>query len=360
MNRELDWILSVKKSTSRFLENQIKDKYVSYSYSDKYSKKLYYHIGSYTFALKILYIIDNKNYKEKLINKLLEYKKPTGEIYSNYHFIKSFLRNFLISIKTRNFINLDNHQYKMAETRQSYSVLKMLHIYTLDPKFFYLKILNKNNFLSNKLLYLNWNKPWNSGSHFSHFCFFLKYSYDAGKINKNIYEENKLVLIRFINSINCSKTGTWYVGETTKREKINGAMKIITGLDHIQSLSIINSKKIIDFILSIKNDESACDNFNIIYVLQKSFKSLNYKYRKNEVIDFALDRLKIYKKYYFSKEGGFSFYIKRSNDWYYNLKISKSRNEPDIHGTVMFLWGLTLISKILDLNKIIQFKEFKT
>jgi hypothetical protein len=73
-------------------------------------------------------------------------------------------------------------------------------------------------------------------------------------------------------------------------------------------------------------------------------------YRVDDIKNFCLKRLSQYRRYYHENKGGFSFHKDRANDVYYGARITKGLNEPDIHGTVMFLWGITLISRILKLD----------
>lgn len=80
-------------------------------------------------------------------------------------------------------------------------------------------------------------------------------------------------------------------------------------------------------------------------------------YRIKEIKEFAFERLGIYKQYYYSKIGGFSFLPHKANVNYYGAKLTKELSEPDIHGTCMFLWGTSIISKILGIEKKLKFKE---
>ena len=80
-------------------------------------------------------------------------------------------------------------------------------------------------------------------------------------------------------------------------------------------------------------------------------------YRFTEIQNFAKNRLEIYRKYYFPEIGGFSFLPQKANVHYYEAKLTKGKNEPDIHGTVMFLWGISIISQILGIDKELGFKE---
>ena len=50
----------------------------------------------------------------------------------------------------------------------------------------------------------------------------------------------------------------------------------------------------------------------------------------------------------------------KSSENYYGARVSKGLNEPDIHGTVMFIWGLSLISRLLDINDKTGLRPFST
>ncbi|GAG60126.1 unnamed protein product, partial [marine sediment metagenome] len=244
-----------------------------------------------------------------------------------------------------------NQDVKLAETRQSISALSL---FGYKPDYIYQKIPYNENRINKYLNQLNWKYPWGAGSHFSHLLYFLYYY--------NFKKKDELIqyAIDWINKIQKSTDGFWYKGNTSTQQKINGAMKIITGLKVVDKVNFNYAEKIIDNVLAAKNDEQACDNFNIVYVLKYCNEITKRKHRFSEIADFMYDRLDIYKEYYFSDIGGFSFMKNKANGTYYGALITKGKNEPDIHGTVMFIWGISIIAQILDLNNKLQFNEFIT
>ena len=125
-------------------------------------------------------------------------------------------------------------------------------------------------------------------------------------------------------------------------------------------MSFKYAQKIVDTLLLAKNDIQACDNFNIVYVLKYCNEILNGAYRFDEIEEFFYQRLSVYKDYYFPRIGGFSFYKNKSNMAYYGAYLSSGKREPDIHGTVLFLWGISLIAQVLKINDKLNFKEFIT
>ncbi|MFW9996545.1 MAG: hypothetical protein ACFFD4_31160, partial [Candidatus Odinarchaeota archaeon] len=175
---------------------------------------------------------------------------------------------------------------------------------------------------------------------------------NSRKYYPNYFDHNDQlvdVTIDWLNRIQ-RVDGSWYTGNISLAHKINGAMKILTGLKIVDE-PIPNPEKLTDLCLGTINDEQACDNFNVVYVLYNCAKQLEFSYRKKEIEEFCIDRLKKYTKYYHPDIGGFSFYPNKSNIYYYGARITKGLNEPDIHGTLMFVWGISLISRILDIEK---------
>ena len=181
--------------------------------------------------------------------------------------------------------------------------------------------------------------------------FFLKKSHSENKETLTIFA------IKWLNKLQNPEDGSWYFRKPSLQQKINGAMKIITALKVAEEMNFQYPEKLIDLCLSAQNDNHACDNFNIIYVLHYANKMIDNNYRSAEIRKFALDRLAEYRNYYYPEIGGFSFLSHKSNVYYYGSKITKGLNEPDIHGTIMFLWGITIIAQILGIDKKLGFNE---
>ena len=334
--------------------------YYKYSYSgDLYNESSHWNVGSSVYALKIYYtlgleknqdIIDTANYVKSFLHK-------DGQIYDDLVFKKGLFRNFISSIKGQNWANLFNAQYKRAETRQSYSSLML---YNELPKNVLLDIPMNTDEINSYLSVLNWNEPWGAGSHFSHLMFFYRLGLEAGRLDRRQFDELVNFSLDWINKLQNPKDGGWYKGKQSDRMIVNGAMKIITGLIAVQKTDFQFAKELVDTCLRSTNDEHACDNFNIILVLNYASKLLDRNYRQKEIETFAIDRLAKYKAHYKKEQGGFSFFPYHANDRYYAIKISQGLNEADIHGTVLFLWGIAIIAQILGIEKDLGFREFMT
>ena len=175
--------------------------------------------------------------------------------------------------------------------------------------------------------------------------FFLYYNKTLFGLHEDDADELIDYAIDWLNKLQSSSDGCWYMGKTPDSQKVNGAMKILTGLSASGRLSVSRPERIIDNALKIAEGSDACNDFNVVYVLYHCSEIVDH--RAGEIRDFCLRRLNQYRRYYHEAKGGFSFHLDRANDLYYGARITKGLNEPDIHGTVMFLWGITLISKIL-------------
>jgi len=353
----ISWLFELKEKVPQFLESlkgKRKPGFFHYSLSgDLYNENVKWGLGNTVFAVKIYYtlnLLDQLPFEERkaMADFIKNFQKKDGTIYDPLVKRKAALRNLLSSLKNFDFNNILGQQTIIAETRQAISALKLLGE---KPNIFYQKFPKTEKEIKKYLSKLNWEKPWGAGAHFSCLIFFLK--------NSDL--RNKEALINFaidwVNKFQNSKDGSWYKGNPSLQQKINGAMKVITALKVANRINFQYPEKLIDLCLSAKNDEHACDNFNIIYVLHYASKIVGNNYKFGEIKQFVRERLEIYRNHYFPEIGGFSFLPKKANQIYYGAKITKGLNEPDIHGTCMFLWGISIIAQILGIDKELKFNE---
>lgn len=357
---EIKWIFALKERVPQFLK-KLKGKKIPgfFHYSlagDLCNEDTKWGLGNTVFAVKIYYTLNLLNKlpekdKKEMANFIKSFQEKNGEFHDPLVKKRAFLREKLSSIKNWNFNNFFHQQTIIAETRQVISALKLLGG---KPDVPYKKFLKTRKEIGKYLEKLDWQKPWSAGSHFSHLVFFLK--------NSDL--ENKEDLINFaiewVGKLQNSGDGSWYQGNPSLQQKINGAMKIITGLKVAGKINFKYPEELIDLCLSVRdNRPHACNNFDIIYTLYYSSKVENNEYRLNKIKDFTLEHLrKIYKEYYFPEIGGFSFFMGKANTDYYGAKITEGLDEPDIHGTVMFLWGISIAAQISGINDDLGFKEF--
>ena len=63
-----------------------------------------------------------------------------------------------------------------------------------------------------------------------------------------------------------------------------------------------------------------------------------------------LNLWKTEKQFFYPKYSAFSFNKNKSSVGYYGARLSKGFNEPDLHGTAMFIWGILIASKALSID----------
>lgn len=357
---QTDWICQLKESVPRFLERMkgtTTPGFFRYSLTgDFFDERAQWGLGNTVFATKIFYTLGSletlppatRNEMKKII---LSFQSPNGMILDPLVARRAFWRDKLSSIKHRDFQNFSHAQTIRAETRQALCALNLLGLkLALYPRNLPRDQQKTIQFLKR----LDWARPWNAGSHFSHLLFFLAQS--------DLAQKQKLIstAVEWLEGIADPQTGCWFTGHPSLQQKINGAMKVLTGLKAADRMAVQNPQRLIDTALGASNDRQACDQFNVVYVLKYARESAGKTYREEEIRRFVIDRLEQYQSYYWPEVGGFSYFLGKANDLYYNAAVSQGLPEPDIHGTIMFLWGIALISQILGVDKKLGFNEFIT
>lgn len=354
---DIKWIFQLKENVPAFLEKMKGEKipgFFRYSLSgDLYDESVKWGLGNTVFAAKIYHTLNllgemNQDKKQAMAEFIKSFQFSDGIIADSLIKREAAAKNFLSAICNFSFANIFGRETAAAETRQAISALNLLGE---KPSIPYNYFPQNDDAIKKYLSSLDWQKPWHAASHFSHLVFFLKHSELDNK------EQLINVAIGEVMDRQNSEDGAWYEGQPDLRQKINGAMKVITALKVAKKMEFEKAEKLIDLSLAASNDEHACDNFNVIYVLKYANELTGGTYHNKEIRNFAVERLGIYKKYYYPEIGGFSFFLGRANTHYYAARITKGLNEPDIHGTVMFLWGISVIARILDINKELGFNE---
>jgi hypothetical protein len=360
MNQEeLKWIFRLKDEVPPFLRAlQGKEVAGFYHYSlsgDFFGENVKWGLGNTVFFLKIVFTLgleeSFKNETAAAVDFVKSFQKKNGAIFDPLVNLLATPGRIISAVKNRDGEDLIGAETKRAETRQAFSALEL---FGAKPEYPYQDIPRDRGEVGEYLSGLDWTIPWGAGSHFSHLLFFLKRS---GLPDK---EELITFAIDWVNALQHAENGFWYQGEPEISQKINGAMKIISGLIAADRVDFKFADKIIDNCLAAKNDRHACDNFNIVYVLKYCRQVLQRNYREDEIRDFMLKRLEIYHEYYHEDSGGFSFNKTRPKKSYYGAIIDRGKHEPDIHGTVMYLWGISIIAQVLGIDKELGFKEFIT
>ncbi len=315
-------------------------------------------LGFSCYALKTYFTLNkwdnfDEDYKNEWGQYINSFQKKS-RIYPDYSFLDdAYIDNFnkfRIERFTKDFVkkllNLSkkyNYQSKKfelqtsirAETKQAISTLQQVNF---SNQYIYDDFPKTENEIKNYLNKYDWNKPWSAGAQFSGLCVFV-----STQLDDNL--DIKTSLENYINS-KVNSDGFYYSGEKPNyTELINGSMKVLTGLDWL-NVPIHFPEKIIDLCLSGKPSQQGCDLVDFVYVLYRC--SLETNYRKKDIIKYLENFYETIFNHFYPNQGGFSYGIDSSQKLYYGVEISNGNNEPDIHGTLLLTWALSMIFKITE------------
>lgn len=362
MTDDSRFFFTLKTSLLNFLSHQRNPDhpgYYSYSHSgDLFNPSKHENITGSIFALKLYYMlgVTDGQIIKPITDRVLSFQKSNGAIYDPSIFRKSFFRNAVAGLSRGSFHNLDNHEYIRAETRQAYSAL-LLH--GIIPNRIYTDIPTQPDRIQTYLRKLDWTHPWGAGSHFSHLVFFLSLLHRSQKIETETFEIAKQTALEELAKLHHQTDGVWYLGNPSKLQKINGTMKVITGMLWTDA-QLQNPEQLIDLCLSHHEPIHACDQINKTLVLRYANEMTRGSYRRSDIEKWCEETLDDWQNYYHPEQGGFSFWKGRANERYYGARVTRGLNETDIHGTVLFVWGLSMMAKLMPIPELSWLKEMKS
>lgn len=361
-DKDYYWLKNIRAELFSFL-NDLKDPeepgYFRYSYSsDSFPRNRRSNLAGSIFALKLYYMLgdERQEYITPAIRRVLSFQKKNGTIFDPFVYRKSFSRNFISNISQRKLQNLDNHGYILAETRQAYSALLLHNVF---PELIMIDIPTTPEGVERFIRRLDWTRPWGAGSHFSHLMFFLALLKRSGRLSTWAYKNATRAALELITTLQNHHDGSWYKGSPSLQQKINGAMKVITGLLWAD-VPFAYPERLIDLCLIHNESTHACDQFNKTLVLRYADKAAESSYRRKDIEKWSHQTLDEWREYFHPDKGGFSFWRSKANERYYGARITRGRNEPDIHGTVLFVWGLGMMAHLTPLPAIQAFKEMRS
>ena len=234
---------------------------------------------------------------------------------------------------------------RRAETRQAAATLLMVDSLPLYPM---------PQELSNEEdaeLYIDsfdWSNPWSAGSHLSHQ--FFMYSVNTqyyGMRNDNIIR----ALLRALAQYYHSDTGCWYADDTNDTFKINGAMKVYSGLQWCDNIFPDDGCALLDFALAQPFECDGCSFMNRLYVISQARRKDNMEYRYEDINKIAIKAFNKIMQFCI-EDGAFSFFPGKAQTSYYGARVSRGFAVSDLHGTAMFVWAAALCLDFLENGKI--------
>ncbi len=230
-----------------------------------------------------------------------------------------------------------------AETRQAASTLLMVGAF---PRYPLPLEISQPEEVESFVRRFDWGNPWTAASHLAHALVFLCINYKAFGGPPRYHEITDRIL-SFLESVRDHKSGTWFTRSPSPAIKVNGAMKVLTGLQWL-GRQLPDCRALIDFALAQPFESDGCGFLNRFYVVAQSVTGCPPGYRDLQVRALA-ERVVEHAGQYYRDDGGFSFYPTRAQTHYYGARVSNGNNLADLHGTVMLSWALALAYRKLEL-----------
>ena len=291
---------------------------------------------------KLVYIfqnyIDNEQFKTiNIVNHILNYKHKSGFYIDNTNQTNDIIAESRQALSGIN--NLSNYNEKLKNIMEQQNIkLKV------DLNLFY---DNDDNlyFMHDHL----WDNPWSAGAQLSHYLYYLNHNIEISnnEEEKQIYQQKIDKVLHQLKKY--EKIDGWYHRKPQDHIRINGIMKVFTGIDAI-NYKYSNMTEIIKVIIDdmlLKNPEAGgCNIYDYVYVLSKS-KDINYRLKecKEKLI-------KVYNLIlsYQHNDGGFSYNRNSTTQVIYSKRITDGGCRGGIHGTTLMCMALTLIDNFCDLG----------
>lgn len=346
MTTSLAWIENLTDSIWNWCLSVRDNQHPGYFYYCRSSKKIKpsskIGLGFTSMALKIAYQI---NCLDRLSND--ELQQWTEHICSFQRGLWGRLTGLFddraVMNSLKKWMLQDNYTFQVskAETRQACAALLAAQA---RPRWPIRAIPHTEQQVVKYIDNLPWHLPWRAGSQATHLIFF--WQLNAKLFNKTQEDLIPIVLAKF-DEFQDKETGTWFRGNTSPEQKVNGAMKILTAYT-LLGKGFAYPEKLIDFCLDMGNDQDACHNVDILYVLYQCNRLTRYRY--SDIQDFAARRVEIIQTHY-KPDGAFSFFPEHTGTHYYNQEVARPYVESDVHGTHLLVWGLTMAGELLGFNQ---------
>jgi hypothetical protein len=298
-------------------------------------------LGNTVFAVKTLAALGALESlpaarRQELAGFIESFARPDGGLCDAWVARRSSLRNKLACLRQRDFANFFNGLVRRAETRQALQALRLLGRVRPAPA---AELADAG--VERRLGRLDWSRPWAAGSHASHLLFFLAQARAAGDAGAAQAGVRALAWLRSAQA----EDGSWGRGRTA-HERAFGAMKVVTGLRAWGGAELPRPERLVDLALDARGGEDACSWLNAVYLLRHAAAAAP-GHRRDEARAFAAQALSRLEAHRHARPGGFSFYPGRANTHYYGARVSRGLPEPDLHGTMLLTWGLSLLQPLL-------------
>jgi hypothetical protein len=204
------------------------------------------------------------------------------------------------------------------------------------------------------LLQLDWSRPWGAGGQASALVTLLATGHGSAPRSA----ESDLInsARQFFSSLLDRETGAYFSGPRPEYGNlVNGAMKVLSALDWIEE-PIHAPEKLIDTCLTAQPQHEGCHLVDVAYVLFRcSGQSLH---RQRDVVDYCTRLLEMIQLHH-KPDGGFSYWIARSQTTYYGVPTTAGLSVSDLHGTMLLTWALAMVTRIIGDDRFPEFQMIR-
>lgn len=229
----------------------------------------------------------------------------------------------------------------LAETKQAITTLADVGA---QPRHTHRGILANPKAAIAMLRQQNWSQPWGAGAQFANVCALLA-TQGPKFLSKDQISELHQDLRSLIDSVLAPATGAYVRGDfQDSGNLINGAMKVLTGMKWVD-FEIHHPERLIDTCLAHPPAAEGCHLVDHVYVLYRCAAVTDH--RRDEIAAQCVETLNQIQRHWIEEDGGFSYWLDRSQTHYYGVKISEGKCTADIHGTVLLVWAISMILRTL-------------
>lgn len=188
----------------------------------------------------------------------------------------------------------------------------------------------------------DWAQPWSAGGQTSALAMLLATGH--GSAPRQAEAHLLETVRRFFRALHDPVSGAYFSGARPDHGNlVNGAMKVLTALDWLAE-PVHAPDRLIDTCLAALPSHEGCHVVDAAYVLHQCRRTTDH--RAAEVRDYARALLEMIRLHH-NADGGFSYWIGKSQTSYYGVPITSGMPVSDIHGTVLLTWALAMVLRLI-------------
>jgi hypothetical protein len=190
---------------------------------------------------------------------------------------------------------------------------------------------------------MDWSRPWGAGAHFAILCAMAALEAPL-RLGHDDVKAMRRACSAFIADVADPATGCYFKGPRPDYDNlINGAMKVLTGLDWLGE-PIHHAERMIDACLERAPKDEGCHLVDAVYALYRCAKQTGH--RRGDVEAYCEALWPMLLGHFVAAEGGFSYHAGKSQTSYYGVRISQGLPVADIHGTILLVWAAVMMLEL--------------